>query len=85
MKLKQIYRNCSMSRRINGKMITFDVINTLEKDYKFFYDNGFDDLFEKQIEEIREVKTIEFKNDFETPIKVNKTKKYDTPDDKRNK
>lgn len=65
MKLKEIYSNCCMSKRINGKMITFDVKNTSENDYEFFYNNGFSECFEPII---KTTKRIKYKNDSETPI-----------------
>jgi hypothetical protein len=71
MKLKKQYSKCSLSKRINGVMLTFNVANTPERDYEFYYKNGFEECFEVEVkEEVREVKTIEFKNDIETPIIV---------------
>jgi len=54
-----------LSKRIGGRLITFDINATEEKDYNFFYYNGFKECFETIISTSKKIK---YKNDSETPI-----------------
>lgn len=66
--LKEEYKNVILTRRVGGKLITFDPNNA---DYEWYYNNGFSDCF------INNVGVIKFKNDGDTPI-IKKKSKYNT-------
>lgn len=93
MKIKKEFEGKVIGRRVNGKMIEFDARKV--KDYSFYINNGFSDLFEKDDskEESDKIdsKVIYFTNDSMTPIlkesspEPKKKKNYDVPNDKRNK
>lgn len=75
-KLKQQYITSVISIRVNGVMKTFDANNVLEKDYEYYYNNGFEHCFDEDKPVVKkEIKTIEFKNEDETPIKKTRRSK----------
>jgi len=93
MKIKKEFKDKIIGRRVSGKMIEFNTKN--EKDWKWYSENGFEDLFEKDEpkEESDKIdsKVIYYTNDSVTPIlkesspELKKKKNYDVPNDKRNK